>query len=299
MSELPILPIVTPTPYNGVLAKWMDYYALLDSKYVREAISTTPLLAGHWQDYPSLQKGFISVSVIQLLMTVFAFVSIGLITSGRKQRSDTNFDTTGDQLYRTTSLLKPISVLLWQAFVGIIGICLSTVWMSSPTTMAIMYHSWFEFTIFILSVFTLVYRPLPIRKLRILKYVLFALGLSTATIFMSTGDIYIKAALGGLAFFTDWATVISGIIANFKLRNELTLKLQLVDILSTCLSISHIFVYYPEAFVSVFAHNDPIYKAGLCMVVFTSINLVILGVYIFFVLSNLATNPKITFLYRP
>jgi hypothetical protein len=270
------------TPVPVAFSPWQSFYATLKSSvFVGPVISTEPLLAGWWQYYPEVSTTLLVASSFQIVLASLGLILLGFLIYTRKRSADAVFDDSNtNQAVRTLLISKPFVTLTWQLMIGFIGVTLVKTWISSATATFIYLHSWFELTAFLLTVIVAKNVFLSLNTLAKLKISLLIIAGILTLIYMTAGDIYWRAAFGGIALVADLGNFFASMISYGILRNRSWWsEVNQVEGLSMALFISHVIIFYPEGLVAVFAPNG-IYKAGVMMAAFTMINVPILAGYV-------------------
>jgi hypothetical protein len=168
--------------------------------------------------------------------------------------------------------------MFWEMVIAAIGLTVANVSLSSPTVTFIVIHSFLEMTILILR--GMVLQGVTSIKLVRLKYTMVALGGLFVGLFMITGDIYWKAALGGASLIADFGNLfISPIFTVLMCRRPGPRDHLFLDVFAMVLSIIHIIEFYPEAVAALLGNLE---LAAILMASGSIVNLLPLVVYILF-----------------
>lgn len=268
----------------SVFPAWDSLYVWY-GEFAGEGFPMLPLLAGVWAQYPELQVAWVVFNVIQLAIAATAFGwfvgrVIDVIENGYDSVYVADDDTAVELMLIYT---VPLLLMLWQVFIGCIGISVAYVALSSPTATWIYLHSWVELTILVL-------RVMALRKVHAATFMRFTVWwiiafFAMTVVFMLTDDIYVKLVLSGLALVSDFGNAFVAPMLTYKLlrasippmthyRHDLVTAL---DVWGMLLSVIHVIIFYPEAIVAALGFSE---IAGIIMVVTTAVNVLVLTIYI-------------------
>jgi hypothetical protein len=245
----------------SALPDWQMAYVYI-GPFAGYGIPSTPLLAGWWYQFFGLVQAWYVVNSIQ-----FALVVIGVAFWARSLTLMTE---------SALSHGMPVGILLWQALLASLNVCVPKLLISSPVTMFILVHGFVE--IYILAQRLYILNKTDKLAQDVINGLLIAFVIGVTILYMASGDVYYKASFGAFSLFTDYGNAFTA-IAYFAYYNSMESEGKILGLLGSILSVWHVLVYYPQALIAFLGNIE---FAGIWLIAGIGLNQGILIAYLYY-----------------
>jgi len=278
---------------------WQGQYDYFND-YSGYGFSSTLLLANKWGTYPALADVWVTVNIIQMMLLTTGVGINSYFLHRAKDAPGANYveTETTTQTVRILLVINPFLTMTWLLITAgintMIGLGLE---FSAPVAGFILIHALLEFAIIVLRILVII--NVDQQGLLRVKYILIAIGGALAMLSLTTNDIYYRLAFSGIALISDIGNIIVSPIMTWKickLLNNDTSRVKTVEILGMIFSYIHFLIYYPTAIMTVYGYFE---LAGSFMTVFTLLNLILEGYYIYKSRLRIGDNKHITYVILP